>query len=412
MGIGGAKNVQKELIPSGKAGPTTKSELDELYSYSSAMCKIKCKTVENNQTIDAFGTGFFCEISDNNIPFKKALFTNNHILNKSSIEINKEIIFENCDKEKRITITKNRRAFTNEKLDYTCIEIFDTDNINKFFSIEKTIFNNKDDLIKKDIFILQYPNGGELAHDSGKIMDIDDNIIKHNVATKDGSSGSPLIKRHNTNLVIGIHFGGEKVKMSENEKSYNMATPFDAIIEDIKKQISYNKKSYINTTNIIECRNTINLRYIKCNNKEHLEHNPNRLFGHEFVQNNKDNIILKINGKESKLIEEYDLKNGINNIEINITNNLNNLEKMFYQSCSLKEIEELKYLNTKEVINFSWMFCKCSSLSDIKPLQNWNVSNGNNFSDMFNECSSLSDIKPLENWNISLKYKNTMFSYL
>ena len=94
----------------------------------------------------------------------------------------------------------------------------------------------------------------------------------------------------------------------------------------------------------------------------------------EFVENNKDNIILKINGKESKLIEEYDLKNGVNNIEINIINNLTNVEKMFYEACPLKGIEELKFLNTKEVNNFSGMFYGCSSLLDIKPIENWNVS--------------------------------------
>ena len=38
---------------------------------------------------------------------------------------------------------------------------------------------------------MQYPNGGELAYDSGKIIDIDDNIIKPRVANKDGSSRSP-----------------------------------------------------------------------------------------------------------------------------------------------------------------------------------------------------------------------------
>ena len=54
-------------------------------------------------------------------------------------------------------------------------------------------------------------------------------------------------------------------------------------------------------------------------------HKPNRLFGPKFVENNKDNIIFKINGKASKLIEEYDLKNGVNNLEINIINNLTNL---------------------------------------------------------------------------------------
>ena len=128
-----SKETNKEFVPFEKAGPTSKSELIELYSYESALCKIKYKIVKNGQTIDAYGTGFFCKIYDNNFPFNKALFTNNHILNKSSIEINREIIFENCGKIKRITITKNRRTFTNEDLDYTCIEIFDTDKINNFY---------------------------------------------------------------------------------------------------------------------------------------------------------------------------------------------------------------------------------------------------------------------------------------
>ena len=117
---------------------------------------------------------------------------------------------------------------------------------------------------------------------------------------------------------------------------YNIATPFDVIIKDIKNQLSYNKKN--NTTNIIKYRNKINLIYEKCN-KYHFWHCPNKIFGSEFVLNNKDNIILKINGKESKLVEEYDLKNGVNNIEINLINKLTNLEEMFCNACSLKGIE-------------------------------------------------------------------------
>ena len=56
---------------------------------------------------------------------------------------------------------------------------------------------------------------------------------------------------------------------------------------------------------------------------------------------------------------------------------------MFYDCKSLKNIEELKYLDTSDINNFSYMFYNCSSLSDIKSLQNWNVSNENNFSGMF-----------------------------
>ena len=83
-------------------------------SYESAICRIKFNNL--------IGTGFFCEIDDNNIPFKKALFTNNHVLNKQNIQINNIISFEICKKLYNILITENRKVFTNEELDYTCIE--------------------------------------------------------------------------------------------------------------------------------------------------------------------------------------------------------------------------------------------------------------------------------------------------
>jgi len=293
-------------------------------------------------------------------------------------------------------------------LDYTCIEIFDSDNIKKFFRIDDNIFNNKNSLIDKDIFILQYPLG-ELSHALGTILNFKDNLICHNVNTDNGSSGSPLIKRYNNNLIIGIHSGAEKDV--NDEYIYNLAIPFDIIIKDIKDKLSNYKKNIINTENIIEYRNIINLIYEKKERYYYNDYeNPNRIFGSNFVKNNKNNIKLIINGKESELIEEYDLKKGVNNIQLIILNKLTNLKDMFDGACSLKNIEELKYLDTKDVNDFSCMFCECSSLLDIKPLQNWNVSNGNDFSCMFYGCSSLSDIKPLQNWKFSnKKYFSDMF---
>ena len=61
--------------------PMNISEIDELYSNESSMCKIKVKNEKGNNVI---GTGFFCEINDKDIPFKKVLFTNNHILNENN----------------------------------------------------------------------------------------------------------------------------------------------------------------------------------------------------------------------------------------------------------------------------------------------------------------------------------------
>ena len=51
--------IEKEALIYGKAKPMTKNEIDELYSYESAVCKIKFKVYENGQIKDSIGTGFF-----------------------------------------------------------------------------------------------------------------------------------------------------------------------------------------------------------------------------------------------------------------------------------------------------------------------------------------------------------------
>ena len=377
-----SKKIKKEICLFSHATPMTKDEIDDLYLNESSMCKIIFQTNKNGNIINQSGTGFFCEINDENISFKKALFTNNHVLNKNRIKINKEIVFEYLSKIKKIKITKDRKIFTNKEFDYTCIEIFDTDKINNFFRIDKAIFDNKNILIDKEIFILQYPKGGKLSYYLGKILSIEKNVIKHSVSTMGGSSGAPLIKRYNNNLILGIHYGGDK------NKEFNYATPFDIIIKNIKDQLSNN---LINENNIFEYKNKINLTMGY----------SNHIFGPKFVKNNKDNIKLIINGKKENLVDCYNLKKGTNDIQIIITKDLTNLEYMFYECETLENLEGLKYLNTKKVKNFSYMFFGCGKLSNIYGLQNWDVSKGENFEWMFCGCYSLSDINPLKNWDVS-----------
>ena len=82
------------------------------------------------------------------------LFTNNHILNKESIQIGNIIkcVYEN--KIKKIEITKERFCNTNADLDYTCIQIFNDDKIEDFYEIE---IENNDNYLNEDICIMQYP---------------------------------------------------------------------------------------------------------------------------------------------------------------------------------------------------------------------------------------------------------------
>ena len=89
---------------------------------------------------------FFCEINNRNIPFNKTLFTNNHVLNENKFKINEHVEYEYLGKNIKIYITKDRKTFTDKKNIYTCIQILYTDNINKFFSIDEIIFNNKNSL--------------------------------------------------------------------------------------------------------------------------------------------------------------------------------------------------------------------------------------------------------------------------
>ena len=100
-----------------------------------SICKILFETLEGHK---GKGTGFFCEIDNlNNFPIKYGLFTNNHVLKESNIEIGPTINLEYLKKssyvKKQIKIKANRKVFTNKKLDYTCIELFESDGIKDFF---------------------------------------------------------------------------------------------------------------------------------------------------------------------------------------------------------------------------------------------------------------------------------------
>jgi len=202
---------------------------------------------------------------------------------------------------------------------------------------------------------------------------------------------SPFFGENEEALIKNIDkFGTTLIKKTENKELD------DLIIKllEINKSKRLNWDEYLNHSFFKEDKNIIILIY------EKESYYNNNIFGEKFVENNKNNIELIINGIKSELVKEYELRGGENKIEIKIKNKITNLEYMFYKCNSLKNIEELKYLDTKEINNFSYMFSHCYSLSDIKGLEKWNVSNGNNFSHMFS-CCNISDIKGLEKWNVS-----------
>ena len=79
---------------------------------------------------------------------------------------------------------------------------------------------------------MQYPNGQDLSFSYGIIQSLNSNKIIHNASTDHGSSGSPIIRRSKDNYIIGLYVGGVMKKVGNHYK-FNIATPFDLIINDI-----------------------------------------------------------------------------------------------------------------------------------------------------------------------------------
>ena len=301
-----------------------------------------CKIIKDN---GEKGTGFFCKISfpdENNL--LNALITNNHVLNENDVENDKIIKFKIYNKEKKkeeekqIRIDKSRKKLTikneEEGIDITIIEIKpNTDKINTFLEIDANILelNCK----RKSIYILHYPKDKRLVS-YGLMKDIlYGKKICHYCNTEKGSSGSPILSLNNFK-VIGLHYGGP-----ENKKiKYNFGTFIKYAIKELNnKYNNENKNEYNKVTT-----NEIIINY-KIGKEDKI-----RIFGDEFVENNKGNFQMIIKDKNYELNSFYNIKNEKEN-----------------------EILEIKLKQIKDATNISYMLSGCSSLSKLADISNWST---------------------------------------
>ena len=367
--------------------PMEKNEIDELYKREDCMCLINFETINEGKNINnGLGTGFFCKLNNSYIPFQKALFTNNHILNKDSIDTGKKIKLVYCKKTIIIEMTEKRHKYTSAKLDYTCIEIFDEDGINNYFDIDTAVIKNKNSLINEDIFILQYNENKTLCFSSGKILYIKKDKMFHSAVTSKGSSGSPLIRRNRTelNYIVGIHFGTLR-----NHKYGNLATSFDNILEDLKIKIIETSKIKI-IAHIRIPESNYNARII--NSSENAEREELKL--ENSILKNEEEIkrcLIFINKKKIDFTYNYKFENpGTYEIIYIFHNLLNSTNLMFFKCKDLIDLDLSKF-NTENVTNMSGMFSKCLFLEQLN-LKKLNTERVIDMSWMFNECKSLRDL--------------------
>ena len=138
----------------------------------------------------------------------------------------------------------------------------------------------------------------------------------------------------------------------------------------------------------------------KINQNEH----EIKLFGSNFVKNNKDNCYLSIQGKKIdicswwKLDQNQDEKN-IFKIILIIIKPITNMSHMFSGCHSLINLPDISKLDTKNVTNMSGVFNYCNSLINLADISKWDTQNVTNMSSMFLSCSSLNKLPDISKWN-------------
>jgi len=256
--------MSKNLLVSSDPMPNKIQE--EIYEKKIKECVGK---LEINNSIKA--TCFFLKlpIFKNNHTMK-VLLTNNHVINIDYLEDKKAkpLKVEINGKQKIIDFCgdsippcgKKRFYYTNEKYDFTIIEIKEYDFIDKFLEVDEQIFSQTYE--QKYIYIMQYPQKnqydsskfkefisseykGKLSNDWGIIIKNDEENIIHNCKTYEGSSGSPIILAEN-HKVIGLHKGEYEIP---NKNDKNNVKNLAKCGTSLKKIIEITKE---NNKNIVE----------------------------------------------------------------------------------------------------------------------------------------------------------------
>jgi len=134
-----------------------------------------------------------------------------------------------------------------------------------------------------------------------------------------------------------------------------------------------------------------------------------KIFGKNFILNNKNKCKIFINEKEIELTEIYDVYPNLLNTKIIIKfiekQTINDMSYMFYDCTSLIAIYNFSNFDMSKVTNMSYMFYGCSSLKYLNDFLLLKDINPENISYMFFGCRSLINLPNIKLWNLK-KIKN------
>ncbi len=310
------------------------------------MKKCICKIIKKDGSI---GTGFFCNIKNDNTIIK-VMITNNHIINEEYINDNNEIrISLNNDKEfKEIILNNERIIYTNIEYDTTIIEIKDKDGINNFMELDDNYYNNYKN---KSIYIIQYGSEKKIGVSYGIINDIDNYNIEYYCNIEEGSSGAPILNLLN-NKIIGIN---------KEERKINRGILIKYIINDF-----INKKLRNEIEMIVKIdKEEINKEIYFLDNIDYIDDNKIKHYHDNLKELNKLNVDLYINEKKYEY-EKYFIpkEEGEYKIKLKFKKEIKDCSFMFGGCKNIININ-FKYFKTKNIIKMKYMFTGCINLINL-----------------------------------------------
>ena len=138
-----------------------------------------------------------------------------------------------------------------------------------------------------------------------------------------------------------------------------------------------------------------------------------RIFGQIFVENNANNFILFIGGKEEKLKGIIKVKdpNETLNIKLIKINEATDLSNMFNKCDCLSKINIINGWNTSSVTTMSGMFYGCKVLEFLPDMSKWETNKVTDLSSMFEGCEILEILPDISKWDVgNVKNMSYMFS--
>ena len=184
----------------------------------------------------------------------------------------------------------------------------------------------------------------------------------------------------------------------------------------IIKQKNFNNKEKINTICDISFNNVSNILIKKGIGISYKFEGDEsiKIFGDEFVRNNKNKCYILNSGKKYKLAEYFNVKNNhksVIKIRLIGINHFISLKKMFFKCNSLISIKGFSNWNTNKVNDMSFLFYGCSSLTYFFGIENFNTSKVKDMSFLFTGCISLIYLTNISKWNTNnVTCMNLLFS--